>query len=376
MKVLLIFIDSWPTNGGGHTFSSALKEQIRRQPSLLNTYLILERDPDGGWRLDGISTAKEINLTIKELFDSRFYDFIFYCDSTPLHTPLSSIPYGCVVWDVGHRDYPELNEVSRARHDEFGRRESALSGLGSASLVLVGSDILKHKLSCYYGLDIEKVIVNKLPLTLTHEDILHAGALSTQRRISTALIDNPNIIYPAMLWDHKNHTVVLEAVKCLQLMSVSINPTIFLTGADKGAGSAKIKGQIFCLGLAESVKICGFLPRHELHRLMMQSDILVYPSILGPDNLPPLEAMAMGLPTVHSDSPWAQDQLGSNVLYFDPFSPYKLAESIIRLCLDASDRIKLILGGLDCAGNRTVDRYVSLLDTSLFRVSRIIALNS
>ena len=56
---------------------------------------------------------------------------------------------------------------------------------------------------------------------------------------------------------------------------------------------------------------------------------MVFPSLFGPDNLPPLEAIAHGCPAMVADIPGAREQLGSAVSYFQPFSELKLAEQML-----------------------------------------------
>ena len=89
----------------------------------------------------------DFNHIIQYCVKEHDFDFVFYCDSLPLHHPPSSIPHGCIVWDVGHRDYPILNEVTRQNNsNEFVVRDANYSNLPSSSIISVGSSILKDKL--------------------------------------------------------------------------------------------------------------------------------------------------------------------------------------------------------------------------------------
>ena len=58
---------------------------------------------------------------------------------------------------------------------------------------------------------------------------------------------------------------------------------------------------------------------------------LVYASFLGPNNIPPLEACALGCPVVAANIPGAFEQMGDAAAFFDPKDEYDLAEKIKML---------------------------------------------
>ena len=57
------------------------------------------------------------------------------------------------------------------------------------------------------------------------------------------------------------------------------------------------------LGVAERVHFLGFVETDELVALYHHAHALTYMSLFGPENLPPLEAMALGCPVVAADVP-------------------------------------------------------------------------
>jgi glycosyltransferase involved in cell wall biosynthesis len=72
-----------------------------------------------------------------------------------------------------------------------------------------------------------------------------------------------------------------------------------MTGADKGVGD-KILSSAKTHGVKASVIDLGFVDDHLLTHLMKTAVCVVMPSYLGPTNIPPLEALLMGKPTVVS----------------------------------------------------------------------------
>jgi glycosyltransferase involved in cell wall biosynthesis len=129
--------------------------------------------------------------------------------------------------------------------------------------------------------------------------------------------------YPAQFWPHKNHATLLHAMRILKTMT----PTplkLILTGSDKG-NLAYIQSLIDSLELNEEVTIEGFVSHQRIVELYSQCGLFVFPSLIGPDNLPPLEAIAAGAPLLISRIPGHVEQIGEAAKYFDPLDPLDLA---------------------------------------------------
>lgn len=103
---------------------------------------------------------------------------------------------------------------------------------------------------------------------------------------------------PPQFWPHKRHLLLLRAFK--RVLDCEENVRLVLVGGNKG-NRTHVEAEIERLNLGQHVDILGFLPRVDLIRLMAQSEVVAYPSELGPTNLPPLEAEALGTRTVVSE---------------------------------------------------------------------------
>ena len=101
-------------------------------------------------------------------------------------------------------------------------------------------------------------------------------------------------------------------------------------GADHG-NLAHVKATVDRLGLADRVHFLGFVPREDLIDLYRQAFALSYVTFFGPENLPPLEAFALGCPVIASEVSGAREQLEDAVLFVDPTSPEQMAEAVVRL---------------------------------------------
>jgi glycosyltransferase involved in cell wall biosynthesis len=85
---------------------------------------------------------------------------------------------------------------------------------------------------------------------------------------------------------------------------------------------------------------------------------MTFLSMFGPDNLPPLEAMALGCPVICADAKGIKDQLDVCALFFNPVDESELAQKIKLICESEDVREIFVNRGIEMASNLTVDKYV------------------
>ncbi|MCL5884786.1 MAG: glycosyltransferase family 4 protein [Deltaproteobacteria bacterium] len=103
----------------------------------------------------------------------------------------------------------------------------------------------------------------------------------------------------------------------------------------------------------------------EILRLLSRAKAFVFPSFAEGFGLPPLEAMAAGVPVVCSDIPVFREVYGEAVLYVDPNRPESIAAALRALLVDPSLSADLRAGGKKQASkyrrNEQMARYIDLL---------------
>ena len=113
------------------------------------------------------------------------------------------------------------------------------------------------------------------------------------------------------------------------------------------------------------MRILGYVDEEELIGLYQHAHALVYLSRFGPENLPPLEAFALGCPVVVADVPGAAEQIGDAGLVVDADDPSAVADAIQRVGTPR-ERARLVKAGKARAAAWTTDDYlrglVSFLD--------------
>jgi glycosyltransferase involved in cell wall biosynthesis len=261
-------------------------------------------------------------------------------------------PYITTIWDVQHRVTPWFPEL--VADGEWENREAVnIPILQRAAAIITGTAAGQAEIERYYQVSPERVV--RLPHP-TPQFALNAAALPVQPLPNSFGLQRPYLFYPAQLWAHKNHLNLLLALADLKARHAEM-PDLVLIGADKG-NKAHILATARALGIAGNVRFLGFVSREELLGLYRHASMLVYPSWFGPENLPPLEAFALGCPVVASAIPGAVEQLGKAALLFDPANPADIAEKISLVLSDAALRSQLVAAGHTRARAWTADDYV------------------
>ena len=266
------------------------------------------------------------------------------------------IPYLTTSWDISHKITPYFPEVSSSGA-QFAKREKVCKSVFSGAFrIVVGTSRGAQEIIAAYGVNQERLMINPLPVDFP-------------RLPSSISRDPTQIIYPANFWPHKNHVILIEALKLLKERS-TLNINLVLTGSDKGALRA-VKALVAGFGLQNSVHFLGFVSKPELEKLYSGSALLVFPSLIGPDNLPPLEALTLGCKIAVSDIPGAREQFGNFAAYFDPYSVKDLADTIEQNLIDDShalnfDELSVFLE------DKSVDHYVERVLEEVEKLKHII----
>jgi glycosyltransferase involved in cell wall biosynthesis len=225
-------------------------------------------------------------LQTEKLLKTHGVDLVYFSSPSPIALRLETLPYIYTVWDLGHRDLPSFPEMGAYREWVFRERLYQVA-VPRAFHVMVDSSTTGHKLESLYGLERKRWSAIGL-LPIVPKDLP-----------KNPLENHEYVIYPAARWSHKNHMTLLEAMVAVVKKFPKVK--LVLTGKDEGYGT-EISKQIMELGLEDSVIDRGFVSKEETLALISGAKVLTMPSLLGPTNLPPLEALILGVPAIVSDA--------------------------------------------------------------------------
>jgi hypothetical protein len=138
--------------------------------------------------------------------------------------------------------------------------------------------------------------------------------------------------YPANMWPHKNHRVLLLALHRLRQMYGMSLPLV-LTGDDLGQwGELEAIARHF--HLHEDIHYLGYVPADDLPGLYRGAALLLCPSLFEGFGIPLIEAMTLGCPIAAANSTSIPEVVGDAALLFDPRQPDSLATACFQLLTD------------------------------------------
>jgi glycosyltransferase involved in cell wall biosynthesis len=396
MKIGIMFSDQSPLIGGGFTFEEGVfSSLIRLKAETKHQLVLISETPErpafaSEFPWLSLKPAPKIEISVRQkilrelgktfskkkknkvkplVFDferapeiaAGALDAIVYLN--PFVSPFLDLPYIINVWDLEHRIHPFFPEVSLGgewKEREYLYREK----LQRAAYILVTNECGKKEIVDFYQTPADKIRPLHLP---TPEYALRAGEAKPLDHLG---IKGEFLFYPAQFWPHKNHMLLLRMLKYLKEKHGYL-PQLVLTGADKPlynyspqGNLAFIKQRTNELGLADQVIFAGFVSREDIVSLYRMANALVFPSFLGPENIPPLEAFALECPVITAAIPGAEEQYGDAAIQIDPTRPDLWAEAVHELCLNPALRTSLLEKGRIRARKFTSDDFAR----NLFRI--------
>ena len=360
------------TIGGGYTFSFSFIEQLKQVSTKHNFFVFYYNNGanssnyNNGANFSDAEHVKFIPISLLPKYKKKFpfYRVLFKQKSLEKYflennidvvyaiSPVSfktDLPSFVTIWDFGHKDVPYFPEVfEKKTYDSREKQYSIL--INRASRVIVSNNSAKQKALQYYRVQEDKIIINPLPTpsyivkTAADESVLQQFQLEK----------NAFIFYPAQFWAHKNHIRILKAVKILKERGISLK--VAFSGSDRG-NMEYIKNQVAQLGLQDLVVFLGFITNEQIIALYKNTLALVYASLMGPDNLPPLEAMALKCPAILSAIEGHKEFLKDCCMFFNPLDENDLASQLETLLKNGYPQ-ELIDKGYNLAISNSMERYL------------------
>lgn len=368
-----------PTAGGGATFESTIYDAlVALAPESQHEFLVFTRQqapsvpasniqflplPHGRLRS---ATARSVTM-LREFQDrhvgKRVVDPVPPFERTlrrhgaqavwfvTPHLEECNQPFVFTVWDLQHVVQPWFPEINHEGDWPWSFRDAFFyRAISRAVRTIVPNNAAKAEVLRSFPVGEERLLVLPHP---TPEFALTADPSAAPDVRAKYGIRGKYLFYPAQFWAHKNHVNLLHALKLLRDRGADLS--LVLSGSDAG-NRAHVEQTTRSLGLEAHVHFPGFVPIEDLVGLYRDAEALVFVSFFGPENLPPLEAFAIGCPVICADYAGAREQLGDAAIFVAPTKPEEIADAVLRL---PAERDELIRRGRIRARASTPRDYVA-----------------
>ena len=244
----------------------------------------------------------------------------------PLYRQVIFIP------DNQHETYPQFFTTEALRS----RRVAFANALGRAGAIGTNSDFTRTALLNFPATRCEDIFLMSPALQTAHGDASGQAGLSDSER---SLISHEEFfLFPANLWQHKNHRGLLRAFR-LFMENTGSNVRLVLTGHPEGWQElAKEFPDIPVANL-------GFVRPELLRTLLERARALVFFSLYEGFGIPLLEAFDAGTPVLCGNTTSLHEVGGDAVIACDPTNIAAMAGLMQRILTDDVLRQTLIERG-------------------------------
>lgn len=229
--------------------------------------------------------------------------------------------------DLQHLHMPQLWPAQ-----EIAWREAIYPvGCRLARTVVVGSQWAKQDILRQYRVDPDKVQV--IAEGATGQMLSPSSAVETEEVRKRYGLPEKYLLYPAIMWPHKNHRKLLEALALLRDRRGVVAPLV-CTGKSMENSWPGIEACIRERNLESQVHFLGFIPEADLRVIQRAAYCLVQPSLFEASSLPIFDAWLDGVPVACSRGTALPEQVGDAGLLFDPLDPEDIARSLEVIMTD------------------------------------------
>jgi alpha-1,3-rhamnosyl/mannosyltransferase len=275
---------------------------------------------------------------------ARHLDVVHHAGGT---APPVAPPIVLTIHDLQYRAFPQFfHPVKRAFLNA-----SVPRAVRRATVVTVPSEFVRTDVHEAFGLSLDRIVV--VPHMLP-ERAEPSARIDVRARYQ---LGERFVVYPAVTWPHKNHSVLVEALALLDDAHADI--AVVLLGAP-GPGDQALDALVARRGLAGRVRRVGRVPDADRDALYAEALALTFPSRYEGFGAPVIEAMAAGCPVIASSTTALPEVVGEAGMLVDPDDASAWAAAITALADDPVQRQRLV-----DAGRARVAQFSSLRSAEL-----------
>ena len=257
----------------------------------------------------------------------------------PNYVPVScDVPFVTTVHDLSWLRYPEMHPRSRVRWLERGLPRA----LERASAILVDSDFVRREVLTTFPVDARRVHAAHLGVSPNFRPRAASETRSTLQTLG--LVHGEYLLTVGTLEPRKNVGHVVSAYARLPARLRGRYPLV-VAGA-KGWRAGRLERELRALARDGAIRLLGAVPGDDLPHLYAGAAAFVFASLYEGFGLPPLEAMASGVPLLLSNRASLPEIAGGAAVMFEPDHLDDTAAKLETLLEDSNASSELVRLGL------------------------------
>jgi glycosyltransferase involved in cell wall biosynthesis len=223
-------------------------------------------------------------------------------------------------------------------------------GLRRASRILAVSSATARDVSALLGIpaDRTRIIYSAPDPQFTDAGVSAETELECQRVMERYQVNSPFLLYSGTVRPQKNLPRLVEAFALVR-GELDQHPDYrdlrLLIIGDEVSKAPAIRQAVMQAHVASFVRFLGFVPMETLRAFYRAATAFVFPSLYEGFGLPPLEAMASGVPVITSNTSSLPEVVGEAAVTVDPENVFEIARGIKDVLLDHSLRHRLVAAG-------------------------------
>lgn len=259
------------------------------------------------------------------------------------------------VHDMVYKAFPETVRARTKYMLDMGLKSS----MKRADLIVTDSEFSKREIVKYFPKHENKIRV--IPCGVDLQRFKPCADAERIAAVKKSLeIEGDYFMYLGTIEPRKNLERLIEAYHIFTQKAGNDAPKLVLAGG-KGWLYDSIFAKVTELKLTEKVIFTKYVPSEDINPLMCGALAFVFPSIYEGFGMPPLEAMACGVPVLVSGEASLPEVTGDCGVIVDAYSPENIADGLMKLASDEKLRADLSVRGLERAKTFTWDTSAEML---------------
>ena len=226
-------------------------------------------------------------------------------------------PIIITVHDIAYIRFPDLLNKARQVYKKYILMES----IKRASIIIADSYSTKRDIVEFFGINGKKIKVVHLGVESRFRPVSNVEEYRLKNKLPSKMILNVGTLEP-----RKNVVTLMKAFR--KLREKGFEGYKLVIAGDKGWLYEEIFKEVDRSDLKHEILFLGVVRDADLPMLYNCADMFVYPSLYEGFGLPPLEAMACGIPVITSNTSSLPEVIGDAGIMVDPTDVNSLCEAM------------------------------------------------